>query len=231
MQTGVYQIQSSIKPYRLYIGSSKNIMRRWAKHLQDLRLNKHHSPHLQWHYNKYGEHDLLFSILEHCGAHALINREQHYIDIYNPFFNSCKEAGNTLGYRHTEEAKKKISDAGLGNKYTLGIEPWNKGLHGYKVKPCSDERREKARINNKGKQAGNRHPRYGKHCSDVTKQKISQANIGRVVSPETRDKIRAKLIGRTLPEEQKEKISKSLRGKKKTDKHRENIRKSKLKKT
>jgi group I intron endonuclease len=196
MKTGIYQIQSSVKSYRIYIGSAKNIMRRWSKHLQDLRLNKHHSPHLQWHFNKYGEHDLQFSILENCGDHALLSREQHYLDIFKPYFNTCKIAGNTLGYKHSNESKKKISNAGLGNQHTLGFSPWNKGLSGYKTKPATEERKNKTSKSNKGKQAGNKHPNYGKHLSETTKAKISEVNKGHIVKDETRQKLRLANLGK-----------------------------------
>jgi len=195
METGIYQIQSSIKPYRIYIGSTKDILRRWHKHLQDLRLNKHHSPHLQWHYNKYGEHDLQFSILEHCGMHALLNREQHYLNIFNPYFNTCKIAGNTNGYHHTEQSKNKISIAQLGNKRCIGRKPWNKNKSGYKTQPATEERKRKASENNKGKQAKEKHPNYGKHRSEETKNKISMINKGHIVTKETRDKISKTLKG------------------------------------
>jgi len=196
MNTGIYLIQSLIKPYRIYVGSAKNITRRWSKHLQDLRLNKHHSPQMQWHYNKYGEDDLLFSILEPCEAQELTNIEQYYLDKHKPYFNTCKTAGNTLGYKHSDESKKKISEAGRGNKYTLGREPWNKGLHGYKVKPSSEEKKRKISEANKGKQAGDKHPRYGKHCSEETKRKIKEAITGHIVTPETREKIRKTLLAK-----------------------------------
>jgi len=46
-QSGIYQIQSKIKPERIYIGSAINISERWDKHLRDLSKNRHHSDKLQ----------------------------------------------------------------------------------------------------------------------------------------------------------------------------------------
>jgi GIY-YIG catalytic domain. len=61
--SGIYKIESKLKPERIYIGSAINIGQRWRVHLSDLRKQKHHSKKLQNHYNKYGEVDLSFSIL------------------------------------------------------------------------------------------------------------------------------------------------------------------------
>ena len=61
--SGIYKIQSVIKPDRCYIGSGVCIKSRWNRHLCDLRHNRHWSKKLQNHYNKYGESDLQFSIL------------------------------------------------------------------------------------------------------------------------------------------------------------------------
>ena len=47
--SGIYQIQSIIKPEKKYIGSAINIRKRWHIHLCNLRKNKHHSKKLQRH--------------------------------------------------------------------------------------------------------------------------------------------------------------------------------------
>jgi hypothetical protein len=92
---------------------------------------------------------------------------------------SGKMIGNKhgLGYRHTEEAKKKIAEAGMGRKHSpeslekqrqkmIGKVPWNKGKTGLQVSP------------NKGI------PR-----SEETKRKISEATKGKVRSEEFKKKM------------------------------------------
>lgn len=61
--SGIYKIyfQNSSK---LYIGSSKDICRRWSNHLNDLRKNKHCNKHLQNAYNKYGYYNIQFEIVK-----------------------------------------------------------------------------------------------------------------------------------------------------------------------
>jgi len=177
--SGIYQIQSKIKPGRIYIGSAVNIQHRWDRHISDLKLNKHHSVKLQRHYNKYGKKDLVFIILELCFPEFLTAREQYYINKLRPYFNICPKAGNSLGYKHSEKAKRKMSEA-------------NKGRKGYwsdKKRPSfSEETRKKMSEAFKGRIPWNK----GKHLSDEQKQKITLANkrnIGRPVSKETRKKI------------------------------------------
>jgi len=125
--SGIYKIQSKRKPERIYIGSAANIHKRWIQHLSGLRHNRHGNKRLQNHFNKYGKADFVFSILIGCDECDLIVTEQFYIDAYNPWFNICKTAGCTRGKKMSEEAKRKIGLASKGNKYSLGLTPWNKG--------------------------------------------------------------------------------------------------------
>ena len=60
---GIYKI-TNLKNHKIYIGSSNNIMRRWYEHLRDLKNQKHCNSHLQNAWNKYGENNFLFEIIE-----------------------------------------------------------------------------------------------------------------------------------------------------------------------
>ena len=112
--TGIYKIESKIKPERIYIGSAVNIDKRWKEHKRDLRADRHHSPKLQRHYNKYDESDFIYTAILTCKKEDLISREQELIDCYKPYFNSCKIANSRLGLKKTQEAKDKISRANKG---------------------------------------------------------------------------------------------------------------------
>ena len=98
--SGIYQIQSKVKPKRIYIGSSQKIGNRWYDHLMMLRKNKHYNKRLQEHYNKYGESDLQFSILIGCEKSRLKANEQFFMDCFNPYFNIDKTNGAGYHYRH-----------------------------------------------------------------------------------------------------------------------------------
>ena len=72
---------------------------------------------------------------------------------------------------------------------------------------------------------GDKNGMYGKHHTDVTKEKISEALRGRSVSDETREKISKSNIGHTVSSETREKISKSNTGHTMTDEQRSNLSK------
>jgi group I intron endonuclease len=152
---GVYKIQSILKPNRIYIGCSINIIKRWKSHISDLKYNTHKSKKLQRHYNKYGINDLQFSILLECDKIELIRNEQYYLDVYNTYFNTCKIAGINLGYKHYEKTKLKMrkpksqEHKNKLSKSKQGYIPWNKGKKGLYF--ASEETKLKQSIALKGK--------------------------------------------------------------------------------
>lgn len=115
-QQGIYRIYHIAKPDISYIGSAasstkwrRGFRQRWTVHIKELRANIHHSLFLQRVVNKHGIEGLRFEILEICSSEKCLEREQHWLDIYKPFgeqgYNSCPNAGNSLGYRFPEELK------------------------------------------------------------------------------------------------------------------------------
>lgn len=115
--SGIYKIQSLIKPERIYIGSAVNIANRWRVHLYTFKKNMHQAK-MQNHYNKYGESDLVFSILMECDIKDLITFEQSFMDLLNPYFNICKKADSCLGVKHSEKAKQNMSKSHIGLTYS-----------------------------------------------------------------------------------------------------------------
>jgi group I intron endonuclease len=84
---GIYQIQCVVSG-KLYIGSSKSIRMRWSHHRSKLRVGSHPSPRLQQAWNKHGERNFVFSVLEECDQEMLFVREQWHIDCFKPDYNS-----------------------------------------------------------------------------------------------------------------------------------------------
>lgn len=145
-----------------------------------------------------------------------------------------------LGYRHTEEEKLKISEAGKGRKHTKesklkmsiarkgwkpsektkqkmskakkGGIPWNKGGI------CSEETRRKISEANKGHKLSESHKmkllkaNKGKQRSEEVKQKIREKNNGHEVSKKTRVKISKSLVGK-MPAERRKELSMKLKNK------------------
>jgi len=139
--SGIYQIQSKIKPQRIYLGSSIDIYERWKNHLTSLRHQRHKNPKLQSHFNKYGEADLLFSILLGCEKEDLIKIEQYFLDSYKPWFNVHIVADRPNTGKRSKETCLKMSKAKKGKP------SWNKGL---KTGPQSEETKRKRSEANKG---------------------------------------------------------------------------------
>jgi len=107
-KSGIYLIQNN-KDSRKYIGSATDLYTRYHNHRLHLLRGNHCNQKLQRFVSKYSFEALLFSVIELCDKTDLIKLEQYWIDELKPQFNIAKFAGNTLGYRHTEETKKRLS--------------------------------------------------------------------------------------------------------------------------
>jgi group I intron endonuclease len=193
MKSGIYQI-TCLSNGKIYIGSSVSIEKRWNEHRSDLRRNKHHSQYLQRTWNKYGEESFAFEFIEEVEAELLLEREQHYLDTLRPWerdigFNSCRIAGNTLGFKHSEESKRKMSKSRKGRKHTE--ETKRKMSEAHKGRAFSEETRRKMSDSAKGK-----------IVSEETRQKMSESQKGR----------KAWNKGIPVPEEVKRRISQTLKG-------------------
>ena len=79
---GIYEIINVVNKKR-YIGKSVDIDARWCHHIRSLNNNKHHNRHLQKAWNKYGEHNFQFSVIEVCEEFELNQKEMHYIAKFN----------------------------------------------------------------------------------------------------------------------------------------------------
>jgi group I intron endonuclease len=108
LNSGVYKI-INIQNGNFYIGSSTNLSLRKKSHFNKLKRNKHVNTYLQNVYLKYGEELLKFQVLATCPSEYCIKLEQWFLNNLKPKYNILKIAGNSLGYKHTEQTKKKLS--------------------------------------------------------------------------------------------------------------------------
>jgi group I intron endonuclease len=116
---GIYKIVNKTNG-QCYIGSATNIQRRWYRHVNDLKKNKHPNQHLQHAWNKYGHESFEFLVLEVCPFNTnLIPREQHYITRLSPQYNIRKTAESNLGIKCSDATRKKLS---IASKLALTVE-------------------------------------------------------------------------------------------------------------
>lgn len=135
---GIYCITNLINQ-KIYIGSTfTSFKERWSTHIKKLRSNSHPNQHLQNAFNKYGEENFKFSIVEVILDEKLIlEREQHYINA----LHCCDKSkgynieADVTKHSVSEETKIKISNT-LKEKYASGeltptgynVGGWNKGI-------------------------------------------------------------------------------------------------------
>lgn len=113
-KSGVYKITNEVTG-RFYIGSSIHTEQRFYDHKRDLRANEHINPILQRSWNKHGESSFTFGVIEECPAEKCIEREQHYLDLLQPYknigYNIGKSAGggdNFTNHPNKEELREKM---------------------------------------------------------------------------------------------------------------------------
>jgi len=107
-KSGIYTITSPSG--KQYVGSAVNIDIRCNRHKRLLRTGEHYNRVLQNAANKYGVESLVFSRLLICRIEDLVIFEQRSIDILKPSYNICLMAGSMLGYKHTNESRKRMSE-------------------------------------------------------------------------------------------------------------------------
>jgi hypothetical protein len=107
-----------------------------------------------------------------------------------PLVNMTDGGDGAAGYKHTPEARKKISES-------------------LKTRPVSDTTREKMR-QNALRQTPTKH-------SEETKARIAEANRGRIMPPEQREKLSLAKLGHAVSEETRQKIREKLIGSKLSD--------------
>ncbi len=123
MDTGVYTITNLINN-KIYVGSSSvSITNRKIHHYNAFRRNNHSNILLQRAYNKYGECNLVFEILELYSPEYCITMEQYWINMLDACnklygYNILSVAGSSSGYKHTGDNKLKMSEFKKNNPGT-----------------------------------------------------------------------------------------------------------------
>jgi group I intron endonuclease len=175
--SGIYKIQSISHPERFYIGSTCHFKKRKNNHFILLRKNKHHSIKLQNNYNKYGESDLVFKIIELCLPDYLVAIEDTYLKPL-PYFNINPKADSCRGVKRSAESNENNRQKHLGKKMTgeqrLAM-----------IKAVTGLKRSEE---NKRKLRGNKNSLGHKHTEE-TRKKMSVSHTGTQKSAEVRYKM------------------------------------------
>lgn len=78
--SGIYAIKNKLDN-KIYVGSSKSVYYRWKQqHYVELKGNTHGNRHLQNAWNKYGEDNFEFIVLEECDRSILFEREEYWME-------------------------------------------------------------------------------------------------------------------------------------------------------
>jgi len=154
----IYKIENLVNG-KIYIGqTSLNPSRRRKNHLNGLKKNIHYNNHLQRAFNKYGECNFKFTVLNYATDKKTLDQlEKDYINYYHcldPHFGYNHKCGGSNG-KHTLETCNKISKTKKGVKLSL-------------------ETRKKMSENHANFR-GKNHPFYNKTRSLETREKISNS--------------------------------------------------------
>lgn len=184
---GVYAIVNTASQ-KVYVGSSKNVKKRFLCHASFLRNGKHHCAHLQNSFDLSGSKAFQFRVLAECSTREEAQElEQAMLDIWHgDFYNASKRADHLhrLGRPLDESTKQKIGvknsgafrspeqrkliSESLKKRYQEGMQSPQLG------KTHSDE----AKVKIRKKRASQVPPRLGVAVSDETRLKQSLAKKG-----------------------------------------------------
>jgi len=173
-KSGIYGFICN-KDDKMYIGSSVSLSDRFNKHLDGSRSN----IILQRAIKAHSLSNFKFVIFEFCDNDKLISREDFYLKTLGPEYNIMTEAGSSLNYEHTPEAKLLMS----GENHHSFNKPRSEEVREkisetMKDRSLSDSHRVNISESLKDKFTGENNPFFGQTHSEETKKAISLALSG-----------------------------------------------------
>ena len=180
--SGIYCIENVINNKK-YIGQSKNINDRWYKHKNELCRGVHDNDYLQKSWNKNGEENFRFYILECCNIDELDDKEKYYIELHNTlnrdYGYNLKSGGQNHGVKALEYVGNKISKS-LKKAYE------NEDL---RQRSRDNALKQWANPEIKVKILGENNGMYGKHHTKETIRIISEKHLKENLSNDTIEKL------------------------------------------
>ena len=211
--SGIYEIRNKVTGVS-YIGSSINTEVRKRQHIYALRKGKHPAKYMQNAWNKHGEDAFEFRVLEEVSdVTLLVKREQYWMNVKRPRYNSRTIAESNRGVKESPEATQAKRERQLGvPRSPETIEKIKTARAKQEFTPGMLDGLKKgweARGESKSRMKGLTH-------SDETKRKMAEQATGRKHTPETLEKMRAAKLGTKQTPELIEKRVAPLRGRKHT---------------
>lgn len=199
--SGLYKIVNKVNG-KFYIGSSTNMPRRFDRHLNDLRKNKHDNNHLQNAWNKYGETNFSFEIYKKCDINLLIEEEQKELDIW---------VGNEMCYNMRNDAKCPVTPGAKRPAWV--VEKYAAAQRG--VPRWTEEQKRQMSIDRTGRihTEETKQKMMNREVTIETRMKISNSAVGKTYSLDTCNKISnaKKSAGKVFSQEELKKISEGVR--------------------
>lgn len=145
---GIYQIKNVVTG-DCYVGRSSNLRNRRYHHFADLSIGNHCNIILQNAWNKYGEQNFIFEVLEYVDSiNDLMHREHYYILLLRPRYNIMSADIGTL--KHSEETIEKIKQNHRGGPF-IGHKVSNETRKKISLANCGKTHSEKAKQKMRGR--------------------------------------------------------------------------------
>ena len=164
---GIYKITNKING-KFYIGQSVNIKRRFMEHK---------TPHgrmtsIKLAIQKYGKENFLFEVIEECSVQNLDEREVYWIALLKPHYNRTAGGVGVKGHTVPDETRRLLSVK--CRRYWDSL-------------PDAEKAEIQKRLTG---------PPKGHAVSQETRQKLREANLGKVQSAETVERRKSTIISK-----------------------------------
>lgn len=162
-KSGIYRC-TNVNDGCTYVGQAQSLRKRRQEHLSALKHNRHQNKHFQYAWNKHGDYNYDWCVVETCPIEELDELETYwinYFDAYRDGYNNTIGGGGARGFKHSEESKEKRRQRMLGE---------NNPMYGRTgaLNPAYGQ-----------DHSGEKNGMFGRHHTDSANELNRQAHLGR----------------------------------------------------